>query len=91
MTSNWNSWVGALDVAGTQIQCTSLTTPGSVPGSDEVRSIGSGAATVAQSTTSVSSHHCVSLGHPHKDSTTGLYDKARPRRLPPNTKPAPLT
>jgi hypothetical protein len=30
-------------------------------------------------------------GHPHTDSATGLYDKARLRRLPPNTKPAPLT
>jgi hypothetical protein len=30
-------------------------------------------------------------GEPHKDSGTGLYDKARLRRLPPNTKPAPLT
>jgi hypothetical protein len=31
------------------------------------------------------------VGEPHKDAATGLYDKARLRRLPPNTKPAPLT
>jgi hypothetical protein len=31
------------------------------------------------------------VGEPHKDSGSGLYDKARLRRLPPNTKPAPLT
>jgi hypothetical protein len=31
------------------------------------------------------------VGEPHKDSGTGLYDKVRLRRLPPNTKPAPLT
>jgi hypothetical protein len=31
------------------------------------------------------------VGEPHKDSGTGLYDKARLRRLPPNTKPAPLS
>ena len=30
------------------------------------------------------------VGEPHKDSGAGLYDKVRLRRLPPNTKPAPL-
>ena len=30
------------------------------------------------------------VGEPHKDSGTGLNDKVRLRRLPPNTKPAPL-
>jgi hypothetical protein len=30
------------------------------------------------------------VGDPHKQADTGLYDKARLRRLPPNTKPAPL-
>jgi hypothetical protein len=30
------------------------------------------------------------VGDAHKDSGSGLYDKARLRRLPPNTKPAPL-
>jgi hypothetical protein len=31
------------------------------------------------------------VGEPHKDTATGLYDKVRLRRLPPNTKPAPLS
>ena len=30
------------------------------------------------------------VGEPHRNSATGQYDKARLRRLPPNTKPAPL-
>jgi hypothetical protein len=30
-------------------------------------------------------------GEPHKDGGTGMYDKVRLRRLPPNTKPAPLS
>jgi len=30
------------------------------------------------------------VGEPHKDSGTGMFDRVRLRRLPPNTKPAPL-